>query len=302
MRARSWLRAALPPALALAVLTLPGSDRPLAAQRASSERALYVSALDSKDLPVAGLGDDAFIVKENGVRREVLRVSRADDPIDLTVLIDNSTAAGSAISFYRKALPAFLGRLAPANRIALVGLANRPTILERSTTDAKRLMSRAGALFAIPDSGATLLDAVVEVSEGLMKRDSPRAAIVAIVTDGQEFTNRYAKDVIATARKTQVAIHLVTIGRFYEQEEQQARERVFFINQAPAATGGSHASMAVASGLETHLDRLARELTSQYKVVYARPDSLIPPDTIEVMSAREGVTMRGTPERTRKGA
>ena len=46
------------------------------------------------------------------------------------------------------------------------------------------------------------------------------------------------------------------------------------------------------------LERLARELSSQYKVVYGRPDSLIPPEKIEVTARRPEVTMRGTLERT----
>jgi hypothetical protein len=45
------------------------------------------------------------------------------------------------------------------------------------------------------------------------------------------------------------------------------------------------------------LDRLGRELSSQYKVVYGRPESLIPPEKIEVSARRPGITMRGTLER-----
>ena len=55
-------------------------------------------------------------------------------------------------------------------------------------------------------------------------------------------------------------------------------------------------------GLDQALQKLARELSSQYKVVYGRPESLIPPEKTEVMSARAGVTMRGTPARGQTGA
>jgi hypothetical protein len=37
---------------------------------------------------------------------------------------------------------------------------------------------------------------------------------------------------------------------------------------------------------------LARELTSQYRVVYARPDSLIPPEQLDVRVQRPGLTVR----------
>ena len=40
---------------------------------------------------------------------------------------------------------------------------------------------------------------------------------------------------------------------------------------------------------------LANDLRNQYVIVYSRPNSLIPPDRIEVEVNREGVDARGTP-------
>lgn len=301
MRHRPWLRVAPPLLAVLSTAFLSIWTQPISAQ-GSHERVVYVSALDGKGEPVEGLGPDAFSVRENGVSREILRVSRATEPIDISVLVDNSQAASDEVTFLRSALPKFLGAISPDNSVALIGLADRPTVLVPSTRETARLTSRAEGLFAQPGSGMTLLDAVTEVSEGLRRRDGPRAAIVAIFTDGAEFTNRYAKDVVATARKVQAAVHLVTIGQFREDQEHEVRERSFFISQAPRATGGQHLSMVAASGLDTSLEKLARTIRSQYKVVYARPQSLIAPDTIEVTSPRDGLTVRGTPERAAKGA
>ena len=55
--------------------------------------------------------------------------------------------------------------------------------------------------------------------------------------------------------------------------------------------------MLTESAIDQALQKIARELSSQYKVVYGRPESLIPPDKTEVASGRTGVTMRGTPAR-----
>lgn len=301
MRHRPWLRAARPLLAVLSTALVTIGTLSLSAQ-GSQERVLYVSALDSKGEPVEGLGQDAFAVRENGIRREVLRVSRATEPIDISVLVDNSQAASDDVTFYRTALPKFLGAISPDNSVALIGLADRPTVLVPSTRETARLTSRAEGLFAQPGSGMTLLDAVSEVSDGLRRRDGPRAAVVAIFTDGTEFTNKYAKDVVAAATKVQAAVHLVTIGQFAEDREHEVRERSFFISQAPRATGGQHLSMVAASGLDHALEKLARTIRSQYKVVYARPQSLIAPDSIEVTSTRDGLTVRGTPERSPKGA
>jgi hypothetical protein len=50
------------------------------------------------------------------------------------------------------------------------------------------------------------------------------------------------------------------------------------------------------------MQRLARELSSQYKVVYGRPDSLIQSDEFEITSARPGVKMRAARARGETGA
>jgi hypothetical protein len=147
----------------------------------------------------------------------------------------------------------------------------------------------------------TLLDAMVEVSEGLRKRNPARAAIVALITDGTEFTDRYSRDVVATLARERVSVHLVAVGRFVNDTSHADRERAFFIVDAPRATGGHIRTMLTAHAVDEQLRRVARELTSQYAVVYARPRSLIPPDTVEVTSAREDLIVRGTPARTEKG-
>ncbi len=249
----------------------------LSAQGDAREQTLFVSAVDEKGEPVEGLGPDAFIVREEGVRREVLRVSRATEPIDIALLVDNSAAVQDEITFIREAGSAFVARMAPGNQIAVIALADRPTILTDYTSDPKRLTDAIGRLFPMSQSGMTLLDAIAETSSGLERRETPRAVIVAVFTDGIEFTNRYSKDVVAAARSARAALHLVTIGTFYHSDEHSMRERSFLLEEGPRATGGQRISLLSPHGLDQAMQRLARELSSQYKVVYARPESLIRP-------------------------
>jgi hypothetical protein len=82
----------------------------------------------------------------------------------------------------------------------------------------------------------------------------------------------------------------------------EERERALAIGQGTRDTGGQHVTLLAESAIEQALQTLARELGSQYKVVYGRPESLIPPENIVVGSPRAGVTMRGTPARGQPGA
>jgi VWFA-related protein len=279
------------------------STTPIAQQNANArERALFVSAVDKEGEPVSGLGPDAFIVREDGARREVLRVSRATEPIDIAVLVDNSTAANDEITFFREAVTKFVVKMAPGNNVALIALADRPTILVDYTNDPKRLSDAAGRLFPMPQSGMTLLDAIIETSQGLGRRETPRAVIVPVITDGIEFTNRYSTDVVAALDRTDAALHAVTIGQFSYSDEHGIRERSFLLSNGPSKSGGQQITLLSPHGLDQALQRLARELSSQYKVVYGRPQSLIPPERTEVSSAQAGVTMRGAPARGESGA
>jgi VWFA-related protein len=272
------------------------------AQRDRRERTLFVGAVNESGEPVEGLGPDAFVVKEDGTRREVLRVSPATEPMDVALLVDNSTAAADEITFLRSSLSKFVQRMAPGNKIAVITLADRPTIRVEYTDDAVQLNKAVSSLFSTPQSGTTLLDGIFETVNGLRRREtSPRAVVVPVVTDGVEFTTHYFRDIVNTLVKNRVALHIVTIGPFYHDEEHGTRERSFLLDTGPRESGGQRISLLSAHGLDGAMEKLAKELRSQYKVVYSRPESLIPPDKVTVSAGKPGVTVRGAEARGENG-
>lgn len=302
--ARLALISALSATLALAGLDAVFSEvlsEGLHAQAGGRERSIFISAVDGRGEPVEGLGPADFIITEDGRRREVLRVSRAVEPMDIAVLVDNSAAADRAVLSLRDGLKAFIGALAGDNQIALIGLADRPTILVDYTSNRARLEEAAGRIFSMSSSGMTLLDAIVETSAGLRRREATRAVIVPVMTNGVEFTNRYARDVIRSMQDAGVSLHAVVMGTL-DFDTTEERERGQVLDEGARQTGGQHVTLLTEMAVEQALVKLARQLSSQYKVVYGRPDSLIPPEKTDVASGRAGVTMRGTPARGQGGA
>ena len=79
-------------------------------------------------------------------------------------------------------------------------------------------------------------------------------------------------------------------------------ERALVLDMVTRESGGQRVTLLSPMALANAMDKLARELSSQYKVVYARPQSLIPPEKLEITSARTGVAVRGTPMRGQPGA
>ena len=205
---RHWLvRCVAGAAAALSLITLVSAQ--------GNERSLYVSVWDEKTrAPITGLDTGAFVVHEDGVRREVLRVTSATSPMSVAILVDNSQAATSNIPDLRKALTTFVRAIDGLGPVSIVGVADRPTILRDYATDQKLLADGIGRIFALPGSGATLLDAVVEVSKGLEKRETDRAAMVIVTGENEEFSNRHYKDVLeALAKGGAMMYALVLTGR-----------------------------------------------------------------------------------------
>jgi len=295
------VRLALISAFVAAFVLAAGSAPAIQAQAGARERTLFVSASDSRGEPVEGLGPSDFVVTEDGRRREILRVSRAIEPMDIALLVDNSAAASSVIPSLRDGLRGFVATMAGDHQIALIALADRPTIFVDYTSNRMRLEEGIGRLFSMSSSGMTLLDGLVETSAGLRRREATRAVIVPVITTGVEFTNRYAKDVVGSLHQAGVSLHAIVIGvlDFVSIPE---RERAVVLDTGTRDTGGQHVTLLADSAVRQALQKLARQLSSQYKVVYGRPDSLIPPEKTAVTSGRAGVTMRGTPARGQTGA
>lgn len=285
-------------ATALAIGAFAGSlsflPAPLAAQ--DRQRTMYVSVVDNKGQPVADVGPNDIIVREDNVAREVLRVQPATDPIEIALLVDTSTAARTFISDYRLAIPAFLNVVlgeesGGQNHVALIGIGERPTIFTDYTSDRKRLDTGLGRVFAQPDAGTYLLDALREVGQGLEKRKVQRSVIVALLSEGPELSNLNWQTAIDRLKASGATFHALTIG----SPANFAQDRSMTLSVGTKGSGGRYETVLIPSALTQRLKDVGQEIVGQYRVTYARPDSLIPPEKIEVSARRQGLTARGIP-------
>jgi VWFA-related protein len=285
----------LRPALALAVAcALPAA---LFAQAKSTS--VYVSVVDGKGEPVPGLAAQDFRVREDGVAREVLTAGAATEPLTVALIVDDSQAASPAILMIREAMDEFFKALDGKAEIALVTSGDRPTIVVDYTTDQKKLHDGARRIFPRTNAGGDLLDTIVEVSQGLQKRKPARPVIAVLMMDGSiEFSNRYYESVLEEIDKSGAAIHVIALGQPNGSLSDEIRNRNQVVALGTERTGGRRDNVLPLTAAATQMKQLARELLNQYVVTYARPDTLIPPQKIEVTVTRPGLTARA---RTRTG-
>ncbi len=264
----------------------------LAAQ--AQQRAVYASAVGQNGAPVPDLGASDFVVREDKVAREILNVVPAADPMQIALLVDNSQAADPYVRDIREGLSAFIATIGAdptgaKHQVAVITIGERPTINTDYTTDLERATKGAQRIFAMPSSGAYLLDGIIETSQGIRKRGSSRPVIVAVVTSGVDLSDRPYQSALEPLMASGAAFHVLVIGRPITGDQ----ERMMTLDLGTRDTGGRYDTILASSGLSSRMKQLAEELTHQYKITYARPTTLIPPDKVTVAAAKPGLTVRG---------
>jgi len=290
----------LPRRLAVAAYLIGCLATPERATAQAIERAMMVTVVDESGAPVQDLGVSDFIVREDNVAREVLRVTRANEPMQIALLVDTSTAARDNIAHYRTALPTFVMMLTnpsesgQKNQVAIIATGERPTLITDYTSSAIELQRGINRLWSRDDTGAYLLDSLLETSQGFAKREASRPVIVAITQEGPELSYRQYDQVLGPLRASAAAFYAMVLGTPSASLSDEARSRNIVLDEGTRGTGGSREQLLTPMALKSKLQQLAYLLTHQYLVTYAHPDSLIPPERVTVTAKKPGMTARGT--------
>ena len=271
---------------------------PVLLRAQAQQRVVYASALDQKGTPVSGLAAPDFVVREDKVQREVLNVAPSSDPMQIALLIDNSQAAEPFLRDLREATSTFIGTIGAdpsgaKHQVAVITVGERPTINTDYTTNLEQAKKGAQRIFSMSDSGAYLLDGIIETSKNIKKRESSHPVIVAVITSGVDLSDRPYESVLEPLRDGGAALHVIVVGRPIAGDH----DRQMVLDVGTRDTGGRYDTVLTGTGLTPRLKQLAEELTHQYKVTYARPQTLIPPEQVSVTTLKPGLTVRGVAQR-----
>jgi len=233
-------------------------------------------------------------VREDDVAREVLRVEPAGTPMQIMMLVDTSAGTQLMMPDVRKGLQAFAKTIwakSPDSDIGLMEFGERPNQLADLTRTASVLDRAVGRLFEHTGAGAYLLEAILEASKTLKKREAARPVIAVFDSEGStEFspqTYREIEDALKNARAALWSVELVSSAGPGRSDE--ARNRNIVLGDVTGKSGGMTDSLLDRMMIERRFTDLATRLVSQFAVTYARPESLIPPTRLDVSVKRDGV-------------
>jgi hypothetical protein len=129
----------------------------------------------------------------------------------------------------------------------------------------------------------------------LSQIESARPVIVVISGQGPEFSQRFHQNVLEELRASHATLHaLVLTRRRASIFNDGVRERELTLSEGATLTGGRREDLLTSMALADRLTDLARELKTQYRVVYARPDAVIAPDRLRIAVRQPRLTVRAT--------
>ncbi len=280
---------------AIAVLILALVVPSHAAWAQTQERTIYASVVDKQDAPVTGLTTGAFIVREDDIAREVLRVSPATAPMQIALLVDTSQAIDNYLIDFRTGVQKFIKRMAGKNEIMLMGFGERPTQLVDFTRDGARLEKAMGSVFARQGSGTYLLEAIIDASKALRRHKAARPHIVVVAARGPEFSEHHHTNVVDAVREAGATLHTLMLQRrsgAAATNDREEQELQLTVDDGTRLSGGRRDDILTTMAIGDRMEALAGELENQYQITYARPPKLIPPKTVEVSTKRTDVTVR----------
>src|SRR6185503_3134377 len=267
-------------------------------QRQQRERGVIVSVAGSGDTPVTDMQVADFLVRENDVAREVLRVSPAPPPSQVYFLVDDSQATQSMVQDMRSAMTNFIARigaLTPAPQQALMSFGERPTRRVDFTPNPEALLDATKRLFPINGSGAYLLQAITDAARDLKKREAASPVIVVFVAEnGPEFSSELNGQVRDALKGCGASLWSITLQVGSPANAGAGRERAIVLGDVTRDSGGMNKVILSAQAIGSAFTTVTNLISSRYLVIYGRPDTLIPPDRIEVTSRRKDVRVRAS--------
>lgn len=271
-----------------------------------AERSVLITALDASGAPLTDLAPRDVSIREDGEVREVAKVERATEPLQVAVLVDSTQppmGKQAPVRDIRAGLSAFVKAIhtaSPESTIAMYefgGAGVRTVNYTAKTADLERFVNR---FFPGQRPTAVLLEAVMDAAKDIAKAKTPRRAIVCLSLGSPEVSQVQPRVVLDETMKAGAAFWAISVQGVQDSASAQAGVqqidqlgpvREIILTNLPEATGGQRLTAVTASALESMLTRVANSLLAQYEVTYMRPDGAPVPKSIQARVARAATVL-----------
>lgn len=222
---------------------------------------IFASVLKD-NVPVTGLTEKDFRVREDEVDQEPLTVVPKLSPLSVVVALDTSGSMKKALSKAQMAAGAFIDALEAEDQVLALSFARKVEIISpmtREKADAKAAISATRA------RGDTALYDALYSSVDVLKDRPGRKAIILLsdgVDDdgyGKQLSKHSVSEVLQLARKVNVPIFTIGLGPELDEKTLQT---------VAQDTGAGYYHAPEVDALKQLYDSIGKQLAGQYNIYY----------------------------------
>jgi len=227
------------------------------------------SVLDARGRAVTDLKLEDFELRVDGEVQPISDLSRAESPVHIAMLFDNSSSLSAAREFEKQAAVRFFRSIVrPVDRAAVYAVSTTPTLSQPLTADVNRLVGTIEG-FGKPDGATALFDALAQAAEYM--RPVAGRKVLVVVSDGADTVSDVAfEEAVRLALRAECQVYVVQTRQVEEPNlrDPVSEERMQKLSEQ---TGGAVFVPKAIEDLDAAFAQIALDLSQQYLLSYYPP-------------------------------
>jgi Ca-activated chloride channel family protein len=228
------------------------------------------SVVDYRGRAITDLKVEDFELKVDGELKPIGDVSRAETPVNVALLFDNSASLSSAREFERQAAVRFFQSVVrPIDRAAVYSISTTPTLSQGLTNDVPRLV-RTIQNFGKPDGATALFDALAQAADYM--RPLTGRKVLVLVSDGTDtVSDATFEEAINRALLAECQIYVVQTRQVEDPNlhDTVSEQRMYKITEQ---TGGAVFVPQSVEELDAVFSQISLDISQQYLLSYNPQD------------------------------
>ena len=225
------------------------------------------SVFDSRGRAVTDLRLEDFELKVDGEPKLINDLSRAETPVTIALLFDNSKSLSAAREFEKQAaLRFFRSVVRPIDRVAIYSFANSPRLETPFTNSVPRLVSTIEN-FGPPEGATALFDALAQAADYI----GPQAGrkVIVLVSDGSDtLSDINFEEVLNRTLRAECQVYVVQT-RQIEDPNLHDRFSEELMRKLAEQTGGAVFVPRSIEDLDVAFAQISNDLAQQYVLSYS---------------------------------
>ncbi|MGB8509653.1 MAG: VWA domain-containing protein [Pyrinomonadaceae bacterium] len=228
------------------------------------------SVVDSRGRAITDLKVNDFELRVDGQLKPISDLNRAETPVHVALLFDNSASLSAARAFEKQAATRFFASVVRTiDRAAVYSISTVPRLEQGFTNDVPRLV-RTIERFGQPEGATALFDAISQATNYLRPIDGRK--VIVIVSDGTDTVSDINFDAtLQSALRADCQIYVVQTRQLEDPNLHDliAEQRLAKITEQ---TGGAVFVPQAVGDLDAVFTQISLDLSQQYVLSYYPQD------------------------------